>query len=305
MWSYCILGIDIYHILNWFFIYSFLGWVWESSYVSIKRKRLVNRGFVFGPFCTIYGFGAVAVYLLLRPVADNLLLLYLGGVLVPTLLEYITALLMEEIFHTSWWDYSRNKYNFQGRICLGASIGWGFFTVALFKILHPFVERIVGLYSVSVGKILILTVSILYGIDFVLAFASAMQISKRLERMEQAMDELFEYVQSTRLYETTEELKERFELYLRSDYRAEVKARMEKRLDAVIAFSNGLDLEPGILKEQIENRIESLHGRYEALKSQKSFGYRRLENAYPHLKSKTQAVRERARKRLQKDHKNI
>ena len=113
MWEFQIAGVDLYHILNWLFIYSFLGWVWESCYVSVKEKRLVNRGFVTGPVCTIYGFGAVSVYLILKPVSGNLFWLYLGGVIVPTLLEYITAVLMEHIFHTSWWDYSHNKYNFQ------------------------------------------------------------------------------------------------------------------------------------------------------------------------------------------------
>ena len=122
MWDLQILGEDFYHIANWFFIYSFLGWLWESSYVSVKEKRLVNRGFVTGPVCTIYGFGAVIVYLILKPVSGNIVFLYLGGVVFPTILEYFTAVLMETIFHTSWWDYSNNRFNFQGRICLGASV---------------------------------------------------------------------------------------------------------------------------------------------------------------------------------------
>ena len=77
MWNIQIAGVDIYHIVNWFYIYSFLGWLWESSYVSIKEKKLVNRGFVAGPVCTIYGFGAVIVYLILKPIAGNILLLYI------------------------------------------------------------------------------------------------------------------------------------------------------------------------------------------------------------------------------------
>lgn len=139
MWDFTIRGVDVYHILNWFFIYSFLGWVWETGYVSVKHGKFVNRGFVSGPFCTIYGFGALSVYLILKPVSDNLFLLYVGGVIVATALEYVTAVLMESIFHTSWWDYSDQKYNFQGRICLGVSLGWGVFTVALFRIIHPVV----------------------------------------------------------------------------------------------------------------------------------------------------------------------
>ena len=121
MWELTINGVDLYHIINWFFIYSFLGWVWETFYVSIKHGEFINRGFINGPFCTIYGFGAISVYLILKPIEDNLLFLFLGGIVVATLLEYITAVLMESIFHTSWWDYSDNKFNFQGRICWSIS----------------------------------------------------------------------------------------------------------------------------------------------------------------------------------------
>ena len=123
MWNLTIAGVDLYHIVSWFIIYSFFGWVWETSYVSLKEGEYINRGFINGPFCTIYGAGAISVYLILKPVEQNLLLLFLGGIIVATVLEYFTAVLMESIFHTSWWNYSDKKFNFQGRICLGASLG--------------------------------------------------------------------------------------------------------------------------------------------------------------------------------------
>ena len=92
--SFEILGVDLYHILSWFIVYSFMGWIWESCYVSAKSKKWVNRGFVSGPFVTIYGVGAVTVYVILRPVAGNILELYFAGVAVATILEYVTALAM-------------------------------------------------------------------------------------------------------------------------------------------------------------------------------------------------------------------
>ena len=110
-------GISLYYIISWFFIYSFLGWVWESCYVSVKSKKPVNRGFINGPFCTIYGFGAVSVYLILKDFDQNLLVLYIGGVVVATVLEYITGWLMETIFHTRWWDYSKKSAT-----CTGISV---------------------------------------------------------------------------------------------------------------------------------------------------------------------------------------
>ena len=166
MWNLTINGTDLYHILNWFFIYSFLGWVWETFYVSTKHGEVVNRGFVSGPFCTIYGFGAISVYLILKPIENHVLLLFLGGIVVATVLEYITAVLMESIFHTSWWDYSDQKFNFQGRICLGVSLGWGVLTVLLFRVLHPLVEKLVALYPVYVGKISVCVIAAGYLCDF-------------------------------------------------------------------------------------------------------------------------------------------
>ena len=188
MWSMTVNGTDVYHIINWFFIYSFLGWVWETLYVSLKEGEYVNRGFINGPLCTIYGWGAVSVYLILRPLEGNLLLLFLGGSAVATLLEYITAVLMESIFHTSWWDYSDKKFNFQGRICLGASVGWGFFTVVLFRVLHPAVERLVDLYPVLAGEISICVISVLYFCDFCYSAYSAFHLKERIPLWEQQLE---------------------------------------------------------------------------------------------------------------------
>lgn len=93
--------------------------------------------FVNGPLLTLYGTGAVMVYLILRPFEANVWALYFGGVIVATVLEYVTGVLMETIFHAHWWDYSNQKFNFQGKICLSSSIAWGFFTLGLFYILQP------------------------------------------------------------------------------------------------------------------------------------------------------------------------
>ena len=153
--SFEILGVDLYHILSWFIVYSFMGWIWESCYVSAKSKKWVNRGFVSGPFVTIYGVGAVTVYVILRPVAGNILELYFAGVAVATILEYVTGVLMEAIFHTNWWDYSDKKFNFQGKICLGSSVAWGFFTLLLFYIFQPVVGDLVEMVPRKTGIVLV------------------------------------------------------------------------------------------------------------------------------------------------------
>lgn len=309
IWDLKIAGTDFYHIINWFFLYSFLGWVWESAYVSAKEKRLVNRGFVTGPVCTIYGCGAVAVYLILKPISGNLLLLFLGGILVPTVLEYLTAVLMETIFHTSWWDYSKNRFNFQGRICLGASLGWGVFTVILFYVLHPFVQWIVSLYSAAAGRILVCAAGAIYFLDFGVSFANAMQIGKRLRSLDEITDSLYEFVQTSKLYESVEGLRERLAFYRLTEYGAELRKRLEARIDAVIAFTSDMTFEEKksmreAWRAQIEEYLSAAQSRYEQLKSHKNIFIRRAMNAYPNMKSRAQALKERTARRLDKSDKD-
>lgn len=253
MWNLTVCGIDFYHLMNWLIIYSFFGWVWETCYVSVKSGKFVNRGFINGPLCTIYGFGAVSVYMILRPFSDNLLYLYLGGVVVATALEYVTAVLMESIFHTSWWDYSDNKFNFQGRICLGASLGWGAFTVILFKVLHPLVESIVILYPVYVGEIGICVIGVGYVVDFAFSVAAAFRIHEKLPVIEAAMEQakgemlvkMHEKIASVGFAKeaTLESVKERLgdvevlkEMeQKRAAITAEISAELQKRKEAMAA----------------------------------------------------------------------
>ena len=306
MWDFQIAGEDLYHILNWFFIYSFLGWVWESCYVSVMEKKLVNRGFVAGPVCTIYGFGAVIVYLILKPVSGNLPLLYLGGVIVPTILEYLTAVLMEHIFHTSWWDYSNKRFQFQGRICLEASLGWGAFSVILFYVFQPVVEGITELYSVVTGKIFVSVAAFLYAIDFGMSFMSAMQIGERLRNMDELREELYEYMQTTKLFQTTEELRERVELYRMSDYGPELRRRLEARIDAMVAFTAEMTIaeqrkKKEELKAQLGERVAGWQGRYEQIRNHSNLLTRRALNAYPNMKSRAQALKDRKTKKSGKE----
>ena len=253
MWDLTVCGIDFYHLMNWLIIYSFFGWVWETCYVSVKSGKFVNRGFINGPLCTIYGFGAVSVYVILRPFSDNILYLYLGGVVVATALEYVTAVLMESIFHTSWWDYSDNKFNFQGRICLGASLGWGAFTVILFKVLHPLVESIVILYPVYVGEIGICVIGIGYVVDFAFSAAAAFRIHEKLPVIEAAMEQakgemlvkMHEKIASVGFAKeaTLESVKERLEdvevlkemEQKRAAIATEISAELQKRKEAMAA----------------------------------------------------------------------
>ena len=167
LWTKAVLGTDVYHIIQWFLIYSILGWVVESIYMSICNRRLTNRGFVKGPICPIYGVGALTVYFLLRPVGDNLYLLYFLGCVIPTLLEYVTARLMLSIFGEVWWDYSEKPFNYKGILCLESTLAWGFYTLGLFLFLHRGVEWVVNRYSFQTGTWLGGIILLLFFLDFV------------------------------------------------------------------------------------------------------------------------------------------
>ena len=119
------------------------GWCFESAYVSIKSKRLVNRGFMAGPFLPLYGCGAIMMLMVSKPFQENLVLVYIAGCLGATVLEYVTGVTMEALFKVRYWDYSKNKFNFQGHICLGSSLAWGGLTILMTEVIHKPVERLV------------------------------------------------------------------------------------------------------------------------------------------------------------------
>lgn len=120
-----------------FFIYSFLGWILEVSCKFISDKKFVNRGFLIGPYCPIYGFGAVLMTILLQKYLDDPLTLFIMILLVCSFLEYLTSYFMEKIFKTRWWDYSNKRFNINGRICLETMVPFGLFGLFIMYITNP------------------------------------------------------------------------------------------------------------------------------------------------------------------------
>ena len=129
--------------LLYLMIYSFLGWCCECVYCSIGQKKLVNRGFMTGPFCPIYGFGALGIIYFLTFLPDSVSIVFLGSMFIASLLEYITGATMEKIFHTRWWDYSEHRFNLNGHVCLLNAVLFGILGVALKFDLHPTFRAVV------------------------------------------------------------------------------------------------------------------------------------------------------------------
>ncbi|MEG2144678.1 MAG: putative ABC transporter permease [Oscillospiraceae bacterium] len=138
------MGVGFVTVFLWVMIYSFVGWVYESTLCSITGRKLVNRGFLNGPICPIYGFGAVATVFFLQSSAEgNVAVLFVAGAVLTCTLEYITSWAMEKLFQTRWWDYSHFKFNINGRVCLEGALAFGFMAVLLLKLFHPIVAGLV------------------------------------------------------------------------------------------------------------------------------------------------------------------
>ena len=131
------MDINVFNLLSYFIIYSFLGWILESIFRSFCEKRIVNTGFLIGPFCPIYGSGALIMLLTMGHLKGNYVLIFVISVLMLTFWEYIVGVFLEKVFKTKYWDYSDHKIQFQGRICLTNSIAWGFLGVGFINIIHP------------------------------------------------------------------------------------------------------------------------------------------------------------------------
>lgn len=173
LFFYNITGMDIFYFLNCFFMYSFFGWIFECIVMSYEEKKLVNRGFIRGPLCTIYGAGALGVYFLFQPIANNKFLVFIVGAVVATLLEIAVALLMTKLFGYFWWNYNNKKFNYRGVICLESTICWGLMSMLTFVIFQPFIEKIVNLYYPLCGKIVALALLAYYCVDFSTSFHKA------------------------------------------------------------------------------------------------------------------------------------
>ena len=137
-----------------FFIYAILGWIIETTLVSIEKRKFVNRGFLIGPYCPIYGFGGLAITILLKNYTKDPIVLFLMAVIICGILEYFTSYIMEKIFKARWWDYSAKKYNINGRICLETVVPFGILGCLVMYVLNPITFKYLNMLSNSMLNII-------------------------------------------------------------------------------------------------------------------------------------------------------
>lgn len=259
-----------YQWLLFFFFYSFAGWIFESCYVSVKKKQFVNRGFLHAPLLPLYGSGAIVILFVSIPVRNQWYLVFFAGAVAATMLEYVTGVAMEALFKVRYWDYSSQKFNFQGQICLSSTIAWGVLSVLLTEVIHKPVEKIVIFQIPKVVEIsLALIILAGFAVDTALSVAAAWKLRTILEKMTVIKEE----IQSLQMHiqEFTSERKEQLEgiknesfnwlTGLREESREHMAAR-KKALEDMIKNVNP-DREQALLKQ-----FEHLKKYYHSIKLQ-------------------------------------
>lgn len=172
-----------------FYLYCMLGWCFESTVVSVGQRRLVNRGFLRGPMLPIYGFGAVILLHVSLPLKQHPVWLYLASMIAVTVFEYIVGVVMEKIFKVKYWDYSKQRFQFQGYICLRSSLCWGFLGLILTSVIHPPVEKLVlGLPFIGLIVIDVLFSSAFIS-DVIVSVRSALDLAKVLEELDRLREQ--------------------------------------------------------------------------------------------------------------------
>ena len=183
-------GFSLYHILAYFLIYSCIGWCLEVIYAAATTGQLVNRGFLNGPVCPIYGFGMIIVLFTLSPLADNLLLLYIGGVILPSVLELAGGWALYKLYHTRWWDYSDFPFNIGGYICLEFSLIWGLAIVMVVKVFQKYVENQASHTPATWEWVVIAILYAVYLTDFIVTVAVIRGLNKKLTRLDKVSSDL-------------------------------------------------------------------------------------------------------------------
>lgn len=289
-------------IILLFFIYAFLGWCMEVAFAACKSGRFVNRGFLNGPVCPIYGFGMVGVAVLLSPLKDNLLWMYLGSAVITTVIEYITGWMLERIFHAKWWDYSDMPLNIGGYVCLLFSLIWGALCVVIVRYVHPaiagLVEHLPNWLTIALDGLFVSAIAV----DLAATLATIRKLASRLSTLERMAGEIHSMSDNIgkRISDGTLAAKSRVEA---GEARLkEETAKLESARDALSdRMASGRERVTEKLEQSAEasrQRLNELKAKFDAALEENTAGQRRLMNAFPNLKSRRnpealQALRER------------
>lgn len=291
------------YLLFWtFFAYAFLGWCMEVSFAALTSGRFVNRGFLNGPVCPIYGVGVVIVLFFLEPLRHNFFLLFVGSVLLTSLLEWLTGFVLEKIFHQRWWDYTNEPFNLGGYICLRFSIAWGLACLFVVDILHPSILWLIHLIPHTLGLVLLAVFSAGMLVDLTATVRTIARMNRQLTQL----DELAGRIKSLS-NELGENLAERVidAAERSSGLREDIQDNLDEMREALAQrredFQENLDdmkdalaqrrmqyqAEQTERQQQLQRDLVELRSKLEEAMNRPIFGQRRLMRAFPRMRSTT------------------
>lgn len=295
----------MYYLCAFYLIYSVLGWVVEVVYHVIKQGKIVNRGYLNGPVCPIYGIGMVAVITCLQQYSDNNYMIFIGGMVLATAIEFVGGYALFHFFHQRWWDYSNEPFNIGGYICPRFAILWGIGAVLVMNMIHPPVELIVEIIPVTLGWILIVIFSIIHFIDLCATTVSVLHMKKEFERLDaigksmRAISDEMTQVIGNKTIELEQqvdtglvqialgkaELEKKYEAG-----NAGLKHRIEIGKNELIDTVAEQKLQAKLGQMELESKLNELKRRQKEairqLNHNKYFGSGRILTAYPNLKNR-------------------
>lgn len=301
---------NFYELVWIFIIYAFLGWCTEVSYAALDTGKFVNRGFLNGPYCPIYGCGVVIVVAALTPLKDSLLILFAGSFILTTVLEYITGFVLEKVFHNKWWDYSDKPFNIKGYICLKFSIYWGLACTFIMDILHPIIYGFIKIIPFTFGVVLLVIIMGGFAVDLCVTVSTILKFNRRLKLLDEMAAKMHVlsdqigvniYENVTDVIEKSEEFQETHAEFLdkladkKEDLMELPTATKEKFAEDREAFRERVaESKMGAREKLSENimeaksELEALNEKYQKLLAEKNGGFKRLMKAFPDMTSRDQ-----------------
>lgn len=298
----------MYYLVLHFFVYGFLGWCTEVAFAACKEKKFVNRGFLNGPICPIYGIGVTVVLQFLSSYKNRVVLLYILSVILVTTLEWVTGFILEKLFHNKWWDYSNKPFNLNGYVCLGFSLIWGVGCVGIVKFVHPIIQKGLTFLPHWLGIVLILIFSIAMFADLYVTASTILKMNKRLEKMEEIAaelhrisDELGEniYHDMVQVMEYRDEWKEKME-DVSEDFKDKVQDMSEdlkeKMEDMSEDFKDKMQDMSGDLKDKVQDMSEDFKDKVQDMSEDLKD---KVQDVSGDLKDKMQDYRRTSKNRVQ------
>ena len=262
---------SLYQMFHMFIFWAFIGWGIEVCWMTLETGEYQNRGFLNMPICPIYGFGVIMVTVFFRPVSHTVLPLFIVTSILCTTFELLVGLGMEKLFSARWWDYSHERYNYKGYICLKISILWGMGCVIVIRLVQPMVEKFIDLMPVRLGLALIVLWSVLIVIDLISSICAVNKLNNRLRQLDEISKIML--LSAVKIGENL------------SQETLDVKGKYDRFIEAKDAKTLALKQRYEKIVSAADFKVSEWKDKYEGLADMRDRSVERLLKAFPHMRS--------------------